>query len=74
MRNVFFIPRPRIPCDMHGTTNLFLTTIHGLDHNLMQLLNTSDWKMVMYNNTLPFSFLIALDLNGIFRRNGEATE
>ena len=42
-----------------------LTTIHGLDHDLMQLLKTSDRKMVMYN--------IASNLNGIFRRIGKAT-
>ena len=41
-----------------------LTTIHGLDHDLMQLLKTSDRKMVMYN--------IASNLNGIFRRIGKA--
>ena len=43
-------------------------TIHGLDHDLMQLLKslkTSDTKMVMYN--------IASNLNGIFRRIGKAT-
>ena len=34
----------------------FLTTIHGLDHDLMQLLKTSGRKMVMYN--------IASNLNG----------
>ena len=58
VRNVSFIPQPRRPCDMHGTTNLFLTTIHGLDHDLMQLLKTSERKMAMYN--------IASNLNGIF--------
>ena len=42
-----------------------LTTIHGLDHDLMQLLKTSDKKMVMYN--------IASNLNGILRRIGKAT-
>ena len=41
-----------------------LTTIHGLDHDLMQLLKTSARKMVMYN--------IASNLNGIFRRIGKA--
>ena len=35
---------------------MFLTTIHGLDHDLMQLLKTSERKMVTYN--------IALNLNG----------
>ena len=65
VRNVSFIPRPR-PCDMHGTTNVFLTTIHGLNHDLMQLFKTSDRKMVMYN--------IASNLNGIFKRIGKATE
>ena len=33
---VSFIARIRRPC-RHGTTNVFLTTIHGLDHDLMQL-------------------------------------
>ena len=66
VRNTSFIPRPRRPCDMHGTTNVFWTSIHGLDHNLMQLLETSERKMVMYN--------IASNLNGIFRRIGKATE
>ena len=40
VRNVSFILRPRRPCDMRGTTNVFFTTIHGLDHALMQLLET----------------------------------
>ena len=66
VRNVSFIPRPRRPCDMHGPTNVFLTTIPGLDHDLMQHLKTSEKKMVMYN--------IALNLNGIFRGIGKATE
>ena len=35
VRNVSFISRPRRPCDMHGTTNLFLNTFHGLDHDSM---------------------------------------
>ena len=41
-----------------GTRNAIfcLTTIHGLDHDLMQLRKTSDRKMVMYN--------IASNLNG----------
>ena len=65
MRNVSFIARIRRLCQ-HGTTNVFLTTIHGLDHDLMQLLKTSDRKMVMYN--------IASNLNRIFRRTGKATE
>ena len=26
------------PSDMHGTINVFLTTIHGPDHDIMQLL------------------------------------
>ena len=56
----------RRPCNMHGTTNVFLTTIHGLDHDLMQLLKTSERKMVMYN--------IASNLNGILRRIDKATE
>ena len=47
-------------------TCMFLTTIHGLDHDLMQLLNTSERKMVTYN--------IASNLNGIFIRIGKATE
>ena len=68
VRDVSFILRPRRPCDMHGTTDVFLTTIHGLDHGLMQLLKTSERKMVMYN--------LASNLNGIFRRIGirKATE
>ena len=66
VRNVSFIPRPRRPCDMHGTTNVFLTTIHGLNHDLMQPPKTSERKMVIYN--------IASNLNGIFRRIGKATE
>ena len=45
--------------------SIFSSTIHGLDHDLMQLLKTSDRKMVMYN--------IASSLNGIFRRIGKAT-
>ena len=45
---------------------MFLTTIQGLDHDLMQLLKTSERKMVMYN--------IASNLNGTFRRIGKATE
>ena len=47
-------------------TNVFLTTIHGLDHDLMQLPKILERKMVMYN--------IALNLNGIFRRISKATE
>ena len=35
VRYVSFIPLPRRPCDMHGTTNVFLTI-------LMQLLKTSE--------------------------------
>ena len=66
VRNVSFIPRRRRPCDMHGTTNLLLTTIHRLDHDLMQLLKTLERKMVMYN--------IASNLNGIFRGIGRASE
>ena len=66
VRNVSFIPWPRRPCGMPGTTNVFLTTIYGLDHDLMQLLKTSEKKMVMYN--------IASNLNGIFRRIGKAIE
>ena len=42
-----------------------LTTIRGLDHDLMQLLKTSDRKMVMYN--------ITSNLKRIFRRIGKAT-
>ena len=61
VRNVSFIPRPRRRA-MHGTTSVFLTTVHGLDHDLIQLLNNSERKMVMYN--------IASNLNGIFRRIG----
>ena len=57
---VSFIARIRRPC-RHGTSNVFLTTIHRLDHDLMQLLKT-----LMYN--------IASNLNGIFRRIGKATE
>ena len=45
---------------------MFLTTIHGLDHDLNQLLETSERKMVMYN--------IASNLNGIFIRIGKASE
>ena len=48
VRNVSFIARIRRRSDMDGTINVFLTTIHGLDHDLMQLLKTSDRKMVMY--------------------------
>ena len=44
------------------TQSFVLTTIHGLDHDL--ILKTSDRKMVMYN--------IASNLNGIFRRIGKA--
>ena len=66
VRNVSFIPRIRRPCGMHGPINVFLTTIHGLDHDLMQLLKTSERKMVMYN--------IASNLNGIFRRISKVTE
>ena len=40
VRNVSVISRPRRPCDKHATTNVFLTTIHGPDHDLMQLLKT----------------------------------
>ena len=64
VRNVSFIPCPRRPCDMHGTTNVFL--IHGLDHDLMQFLKTSEGKMLMYN--------IASSLNGIFKRIDKAVE
>ena len=64
VKNVSFIPRPRKPCDMHGTSNVFLTTIHGLDHDLMQLLKTSERKMVMYN--------IASNLNVIIRSISKA--
>ena len=46
---------------MYGTTNVFLTAIYGLDHDLMLLLKTSERKIVMYN--------IASNLNGIFRRS-----
>ena len=42
-----------------------LTTIRGFDHDLMQLLKTSDRKMVMYNTDS--------NLNRIFRRIGKAT-
>ena len=42
------------------------SAVHGLDHDLMQLLKTSEGKMVMYN--------IALNLNGTFRRISKATE
>ena len=45
---------------------MFLATIHGLDHDLMQLLKTSERKMVMNN--------IASNLHGTFRRIGNATE
>ena len=65
VRNVSFIARIRRPC-RHGTTDVFLSTIHGLDHDLMQLRKTSERKMVMYN--------IASNLNGTFRRIGKATE
>ncbi len=44
----------------------FFTTMHGLDHDVMQLFKTSERKMIMYN--------IASNLNGIFRRIGKATE
>ena len=49
------------------TSLLFVVVIERsiFDHDLMQLLKTSDWKMVMYN--------IASNLNGIFRRIGKAT-
>ena len=43
-----------------------MATIHGLGHDLVQLLKSSERKMVMYN--------IASNLNGIFRRIGKATE
>ena len=33
VRNVFSFSRIRKPSDMHGTINVFLTTIHGPDHN-----------------------------------------
>ena len=66
VRNVSFIPRRRRPCDMHGTTNVFLSTIHGLDHDIVQLLQTSERKMVIYN--------IASNLNGIFRRIDKASK
>ena len=52
-----FLARHAIFCFDHN--------IHGLDHDLMQLLKTSDRKMVMYN--------IASNLNGNFRRIGKAT-
>ena len=45
------------------TQTFVLTTIHGLDHDLMQFLETSDRKMVIYN--------ITSNLNGLFRRSGQ---
>ena len=57
-----FFPPPRRPCDMPGTINVFLTTIHRLDHDLMQLLKTSEKEKVMYN--------VASNLNGIFAPAG----
>ena len=65
VRNASFIPRPRRP-KKHYQIDVFLTTIPGLDHDLMQLLKTSERKMVMYN--------IASNLNGILRRMGKAYE
>ena len=52
---------PAEKCIFH----FIVTTIRGLDHDLMQLLKTSERKMVMYN--------IASNKNGIFRRIGKAT-
>ena len=46
--------------------NISKDRIHGLDHDLMQLLKTSERNMVMYN--------IVSNLIGIFRRISKATE
>ena len=64
-KNNLHIPKPGLGASLSvpsfsldGTNNVFLTTIHGLAHVLMQLVKTSERKMVMYN--------IASNLNGIF--------
>ena len=65
MRNVFFIRRPIRPCDMHNTANVSVL-IQFTDLILIQLLKTSERKMVMSN--------IASNLSGIFSRFGKTTE
>ena len=66
VRNASFIAWIRRPVVGMELPNVFLTTIHGLDHDFMQLLKTSERKMVMYN--------IASNLNGTFRRISKAIE
>ena len=66
VRNVSFIAWIRRAVVGMETINVFFTTIHGLDHDLMQLLKMSERKMVMYN--------IASNFHGTLRRIGKATE